>query len=104
MRARALLARACSHRQLRLYFNRLTSLSPTQFDGLTSLQYAPRPHTPARTRSGTCSALLSSAFPVASLAFLPPFLCTALSYADSSIRMRHGFLLCVCVCCVDVRQ
>ena len=95
------------HSILYLHGNRLASLSPTQFAGLTSLRYvaiSPRPHTLARTRNGTCSALPSSAFPVASLAFLPPFLCTALSYADSSIRMRHGFLLCVCVCCVDVRQ
>ena len=37
-----------------------------------SRSLSPRPHTLARTRNGTCSALPSSAFPVASLAFLPP--------------------------------
>ena len=77
--------------------------SPASRASGMSRSLSPRPHTLARTRNGTCSALPSSAFPVASLAFLPPFLCTALSYADSSIRMRHGFLLRVCVCCVDVR-
>ena len=39
-----------------------------------SRSLSPRPHTLAGTRNGTCSALPSSAFPVASLAFLlPPF-------------------------------
>ena len=110
-----------SHRYLDLFGNRLASLSPTQFAGLTSLTYVAiflcspahaRTHTYVHgnlsknfyTRNGTCSTLLSSAFPVASLAFLPPFLCTVLLYADSSIRMRHGFLLRVFVYCVDVRQ
>ena len=88
--------------------NQLATLSPTQFAGLTSLTYvAISLSAPAHARTHTQRHMqrpVSSAFPVASLAFLPPFLCTALSYADSSIRMRHGFLLRVCVCYVDVRQ
>ena len=79
--------------------------SPTTRASSMSRSLSPRPRTPARTRNGTCSALLSSAFPVASLAFLPPFLCIALSYADSSIRMRLG---CACVyaawMCVGERE
>ena len=47
--------------------------SPASRASRMSRSLSPRPHTLARTRNSTCSALLSSAFPVASLAFLPPF-------------------------------
>ena len=62
--------------------------------------YAPRPHTPARTRSGTCSALLSSAFPVASLAFLPPLFV----YRSLIRRLEYPYeawisVVCVCMLC-----
>ena len=76
--------------------------SPALRASSMSRSLSPRPHTLARTRNGTCSALLISAFPVASLAFLSPFLCTTLSYAELEypyeawISIGRVCMLCGC--------
>ena len=76
--------------------------SPASRASGMSRSLSPRPHTLARTRNGTCSALPSSAFPVASLAFLPPLfvyrsLIRRLEYPyEAWISVARVCMLCGC--------
>ena len=76
--------------------------SPASRASCMSRSLSARPHTLDRTRNGTCSALPRSAFPVASLAFLPPLfvyrsLIRRLEYPyEAWISVGRVCMLCGC--------